>query len=157
MKKGLMKRLVAFLCVAVLVFCDAGSVLAETGSNVSTLDTEQDEVGAPEMPEEDGTTDEPEVPDTPDTPKEDVVPDEPEVPDTPEVPDEPEVPDTPEHTHAHVEVITKEPSTTEKGEKTYTCECGDSYTEEIAALPLAKSHVIHLVPMMKEWKWDGAK
>ena len=142
MKKGLMKRLVALLCVTVLAFCDAGSVLAQTGSNVSALDTEQDEVGTPEMPEEDGTMDEPEVPDTPEAPKEDVAPDTPEAPDepdepeVPDTPDEPEIPDTPEHIHAYVEVITKEPSTTEKGEKTYTCECGDSYIEEIAALPL---------------------
>ena len=38
------------------------------------------------------------------------------------------------HEHAYVEEITKEPTCTEEGEKTYTCECGDSYTEAIPAL-----------------------
>lgn len=37
------------------------------------------------------------------------------------------------HTHNYVETITKEPTCTETGEKTYTCDCGDSYTEEIPA------------------------
>lgn len=40
----------------------------------------------------------------------------------------------PNHTHEYTEQITKEPTCTEKGEKTFTCECGDSYTEEINAL-----------------------
>ena len=38
------------------------------------------------------------------------------------------------HNHEYVEQTTKEPTCTEKGEKTFTCECGDSYTEEINAL-----------------------
>ncbi len=37
------------------------------------------------------------------------------------------------HKHNYVETITKEPTCTEKGKKTFTCSCGDSYTEEIAA------------------------
>lgn len=37
------------------------------------------------------------------------------------------------HKHNYVETITKEPTCTEKGEKTYTCDCGDTYTEEIPA------------------------
>ena len=37
------------------------------------------------------------------------------------------------HKHNYVETITKEPTCTEEGEKTYTCECGDSYTEKIPA------------------------
>lgn len=37
------------------------------------------------------------------------------------------------HTHSYTEKITKEPTCTEEGEKTYTCECGDSYTEVILA------------------------
>lgn len=39
----------------------------------------------------------------------------------------------PSHEHSYTETITKEPTCTEKGEKTYTCDCGDSYTEEIPA------------------------
>lgn len=37
------------------------------------------------------------------------------------------------HTHSYKEEVTKEPTCTEAGEKTYTCICGDSYTEEIPA------------------------
>lgn len=39
----------------------------------------------------------------------------------------------PNHEHSYTETITKEPTCTEAGEKTYTCDCGDSYTEEIPA------------------------
>ncbi len=41
------------------------------------------------------------------------------------------------HKHDYVEEITKEPTCTEEGEKTYTCECGDSYTEKI---PMTEHH-----------------
>ena len=37
------------------------------------------------------------------------------------------------HTHSYTETVTKEPTCTEAGEKTYTCDCGDSYIEEIPA------------------------
>lgn len=37
------------------------------------------------------------------------------------------------HVHSYIEKITKEPTCTEEGEKTYTCDCGDSYTEKIPA------------------------
>ena len=39
----------------------------------------------------------------------------------------------PEHEHEYTEEITKEPTCTEEGEKTYKCECGDSYTEGMKA------------------------
>ena len=39
------------------------------------------------------------------------------------------------HTHSYTEEITKAPSCTEKGTKTFTCSCNDSYTEEIDMLP----------------------
>ena len=35
--------------------------------------------------------------------------------------------------HSYTETITQEPTCTEDGVKTYTCECGDSYTETIPA------------------------
>lgn len=41
------------------------------------------------------------------------------------------------HKHDYVEEITKEPTCTEEGEKTYTCECGESYTEKI---PMTEHH-----------------
>lgn len=37
------------------------------------------------------------------------------------------------HTHSYTEKVTKKATCTEKGTKTFTCECGDSYTEEIPA------------------------
>ena len=35
------------------------------------------------------------------------------------------------HVHAYVEEVTKEPTCLEEGEKTFTCDCGDTYTEVI--------------------------
>ena len=39
------------------------------------------------------------------------------------------------HTHQYTEQITKAPTCTEKGIKTFTCSCEDSYTEEIDMIP----------------------
>lgn len=39
----------------------------------------------------------------------------------------------PIHAHKYTEAIAKEPTCTETGEKTYTCACGDNYTEEMPA------------------------
>lgn len=41
---------------------------------------------------------------------------------------------TADGTHKHISVVTKEPTCTEEGIMTYTCACGDSYTETISAL-----------------------
>ena len=35
------------------------------------------------------------------------------------------------HTHIHADVVTTQPTCTKEGVKTYTCRCGDSYTESI--------------------------
>ena len=40
----------------------------------------------------------------------------------------------PEHEHKYEATVTKEPTCTEEGIKTYTCSCGEEYTEKIAAL-----------------------
>lgn len=37
------------------------------------------------------------------------------------------------HEHVYTSAVTKEPTCTETGVRTYTCSCGDSYTETIAA------------------------
>lgn len=50
-----------------------------------------------------------------------------------EVCGEDEEPKEPEHKHSYEETTTKEATCTESGEKTYTCECGDSYAEPIPA------------------------
>lgn len=74
----------------------------------------------------------PSVPSVPDKP---VVPEKPETPDKPEVPETPDKPEVPEHTHVWNDgIVTKEPTCTEAGEKTYTCTCGDTKTEPIKAL-----------------------
>ncbi len=39
-----------------------------------------------------------------------------------------------EHKHQYTETITKEPTCTEKGIKTYVCTCGEQYTEDLEAL-----------------------
>ena len=41
------------------------------------------------------------------------------------------------HEHSYTEEITKQPTCTEEGEKTFTCDCGDTYTETIPA----KGHI----------------
>ncbi len=40
----------------------------------------------------------------------------------------------PEHTHSYQSAVTKEATCTEKGIRTYTCSCGNKYTEELAVL-----------------------
>ena len=63
------------------------------------------------------------------------VPNRPDKPETPDVPSVPEKPEVPEHTHTWNDgIVTKEPTCTEAGEKTYTCTCGDTKTEPIKAL-----------------------
>ena len=37
------------------------------------------------------------------------------------------------HSHIYTETVTKEPTCETDGEKTFTCECGDSYTEPVKA------------------------
>lgn len=38
-----------------------------------------------------------------------------------------------EHTHSYTSEVTKQPTCTSSGVRTYTCDCGDSYTETISA------------------------
>ena len=52
----------------------------------------------------------------------------------PEKEPEPEQPEQPSHTHSYVSAVTKEPTCTAEGVRTYTCTAGDSsYTESIPA------------------------
>lgn len=60
-----------------------------------------------------------------------VVEDKPTVTPANEVKEAPKKEVVEEHVHEYTEVITKEPTCTESGTKTFTCECGDEYTEEI--------------------------
>ena len=42
-----------------------------------------------------------------------------------------EVPKQPVHEHSYIETVTTEPTCIEEGVKTFTCSCGDKYTEPI--------------------------
>ena len=44
------------------------------------------------------------------------------------------IPEDPDHRHTYEARVTKEPTCTEEGIKTYACSCGEEYTEQIAAL-----------------------
>ena len=85
-----------------------------------------DEPGTPGDPDEEpGTPGDPdEEPGTPGDPD-----DEPGTPGDPD--DEPETP----HEHTYTSAVTKEPTCTQEGEMTYTCTCGESYTEPVAMIP----------------------
>lgn len=45
-----------------------------------------------------------------------------------------DIPEEPDHRHTYEARVTKEPTCTEEGIKTYACSCGEEYTEQIAAL-----------------------
>ena len=55
-----------------------------------------------------------------------------------------------DHTHEYTEEITKAPSCSEAGEKTFTCSCGESYTEEIAKLPHTEETLPSVAPTCTE-------
>lgn len=61
-------------------------------------------------------------------------PDEPSKPEDPEQPEGPEQPGQPDHQHAYEATVTKKPTCTESGVRTFTCSCGASYTEKIPVL-----------------------
>ena len=51
---------------------------------------------------------------------------------TPQTESKPEKnPTQPVHKHSYIETVTKEPTCVEEGVKTFTCSCGDKYTEPI--------------------------
>lgn len=50
-----------------------------------------------------------------------------------------------EHKHNFTSTITQKPTCTEKGVKTYTCTCGESYTEEIEATGHGKTEILNRV------------
>lgn len=50
-----------------------------------------------------------------------------------------------EHKHNFTGSVTKKPTCTEKGIKTYTCACGESYTEEIEATGHGKTEILNRV------------
>ncbi len=50
------------------------------------------------------------------------------------------------HTHQYTEEITKAPTCSEEGEKTFTCSCNDSYTEAIEKLPHTEEAIPAVAP-----------
>ena len=55
-----------------------------------------------------------------------------------------------EHTHQYTEEITKQPTCSEEGEKTYTCSCEDSYTETVAKLSHTYEELAAVAPTCTE-------
>ena len=105
------KRLLMLLTLAIL--------LVGCGDKEGTDNTIADNQTTTETPSTDeATTNQSSTPEAP-TPTEDST--------TPEEPTEPP------HEHAYTEAVTTEATCTEAGEKTFTCDCGDTYTEQIEA------------------------
>ncbi len=108
-----------------------------------------EELNKPEQPENPENPDQPIDPESPDQPENPDTPVNPENPDNPDTPDNPENPPKeepdpkedpnpkedpkPKHEHKYTSKVTKEPTCTKEGVKTYTCSCGDSYTKPIKA------------------------
>ncbi len=86
----------------------------------------------PEEPTEPTDPEEPKDPTDPEEPKDPTDPEEPKDPTDPTDPEEPKDPE--EHEHMYQEMVTRPATCTQKGIKTYTCSCGETYTEEISAL-----------------------
>ena len=61
-----------------------------------------------------------------------------------------ETPGNSDHTHQYTEEITKAPTCTEEGVKTFTCSCEDSYTEAIAKLPHTEETLDAVAPTCTE-------
>ena len=55
-----------------------------------------------------------------------------------------------DHTHQYTEEITKAPTCTEEGVKTFTCSCNDSYTEAIEKLPHTEEILSAVAPTCTE-------
>ncbi|MBQ4283133.1 MAG: hypothetical protein IJB96_04310 [Lachnospira sp.] len=58
--------------------------------------------------------------------------------------------ETQPHEHSYTSEVTKEPTCTEAGVMTYTCECGDSYTETIEATGHSHTKVVTKEPTCTE-------
>ena len=145
-----MKKLIAVILALVIALslCACGSDTETTNpSNEITEATNTSEVTEPTteatIPEETEPTKPEDTTDATEPPSEETEPTEPPVEDTD--PTEPPVEDTkpteppveepqptePSHTHAYTEKVTKKATCSAKGEKTFTCSCGDSHTEAI--------------------------
>ena len=61
------------------------------------------------------------------------------------------------HTHAYTSTVTKQPTCTAPGVRTYTCTCGASYTETIGALGHAYVNHNAKAPTCTEKGWDAYK
>lgn len=65
----------------------------------------------------------------------------------------PILPIDPDHAHSYVSAVTKEATCSEMGETTYTCDCGDTYTEEVIVPEVVASGT--LAEGRIEWKIIG--
>jgi predicted small lipoprotein YifL len=103
--------------LAILVFSLLVALCACGGKDTAPVETTQPTTMAPETTAP--TTEPSEEPTEPS-----------EEPTEPSV--EPTEPTKPSHTHAYTEAVTKQATCSAAGEKTFTCACGDSYTEAIS-------------------------
>ena len=56
----------------------------------------------------------------------------------------------PKHTHQYTEEITKDPTCSTEGEKTFTCTCGESYTEALEKLSHTEKDLAAVAPTCTE-------
>lgn len=118
MKKFITFTLVGTLALLMLVGCGSNTENNNTDNQTITDNVNPSDTPTPSPTDEPTTTPTPSPTETP-TP-------------TPE-PTETPTPTPEPHTHSYSESITKDATCTEVGEKTFTCECGEKYTENIPA------------------------
>lgn len=139
MKKKLLIPIIMLSCALMMSACGKESTTTKnTTPSVEDTDTQVVETPVVEETEASETTpvetEEVEETTTPTTTPEATTPsNEDNEPSKEETTPSVEQPKTPVHTHNYSSTITSQPGCTTKGVRTYTCECGKSYTESIPA------------------------
>ncbi len=98
-----------------------------TGGNFGNGSSNENTTPTPSTPSK------PTVPDTPTQPTNPSTPSQPTTPSKPSTPSQPTTPSKPVHQHDYSTSVTPATCTTE-GYTTYTCSCGDSYTDDYTSL-----------------------
>ena len=98
-----------------------------TGGNSGNGSSNENTTPTPSTPSK------PTVPDTPTQPTNPSTPSQPTTPSKPSTPSQPTAPSKPVHQHDYSASVTPATCTTE-GYTTYTCSCGDSYTDDYTSL-----------------------
>ena len=111
-----MKKMISFICIMALIMSLVACGVAQPSEQAPTTVPVTDSA-----PTDGETVTEPPVPDSTESPS-------PPVPDTTEPSEE----ETEPHSHSYSVALT-DATCTKNGQKVYTCECGDRYSEEISA------------------------